>query len=79
MEQFKYYLIPRRNVKKIFTRSLEIYGQLLLTETRHLKVIRLVNIVIQLKAVLNILEGTLLYLVLITKNKKRSDNVVTIL
>ena len=68
-------------MKKIFTRSLEIYALLLLAagETQHLKVIRLVNRVIQLEAVLNILEGTLLYLVLITKNKKRSDNVVTIL
>lgn len=68
-------------MKKIFTRSLEIYALLLLTagETQHLKVIRLVNRVIQLRAVLNILEGTLLYLVLITKNKKRSDNVVAIL
>lgn len=59
MEQFKYHLIPRRNVKKKFPRVLEIYVQLLFTngKTWHVKVFQLVNRVIQLRAVLRILGG----------------------
>ena len=68
-------------MKKKFPRVLEIYVQLLFTngKTWHVKVFRLVNRVIQLRAVLRILGGASLYLVLIIKNSQRSENVVTIL
>ena len=81
MEQFKYHLIPRRNVKKNFPRVLEIYVQFLFIngKTWHVKVFPLVNRVIQLRAVLSILGGAPLYLVLIIKNSQHSENVVTIL
>ena len=66
VEQFKYHLIPRRNVKKKFPRSnvkkkfprvLEIYVQFLFMngKTWYVKVFPLVNRVIQLRAVLSIL------------------------
>lgn len=79
MKQFKYDLIPRRNEKKdslIFRSFLELFFTT--GEIRYLKIIRLENGVIQLSAVSNILEATLSCLVLITKNKKHSYNVVTV-
>ena len=79
MEQFKYDLIPRRNEKKVFL-IFRSFLELFFTtgEIRYLKIIRLENGVIQLRAVSNILEATLSSLVLITKNKKHSYNVVTV-